>query len=219
MRALATTRTRAINHRIENIMLRQWHQAAYVTNGIASTTAPAAAIAKVTLFPGRQLNGWHCDRSKILIMKILIPASLAICGLIGCTSTAVNPSSLALAVADATLEEAASYKSAYVDLNGDGKDDAVVLLSGNNWCGSGGCTMLVFKNVSTGYALVSRSTVTREPVRVSSSVSYGWKDLIVSTKGVGDALMRFDGSAYPGNPSVERAATPEQVGLARIIIE
>ena len=152
-------------------------------------------------------------------MKILIPASLAICGLIGCTSTAVNPSSLALAVADATQEEAASYKSAYVDLNGDGKDDAVVLLSGNNWCGSGGCTMLVFKNVSNGYALVSRSTVTREPVRVSSSVYHGWKDLIVSTKGVGDALMRFDGSAYPGNPSVERAATPEQVGLARIIIE
>src|SRR5690606_14549361 len=199
-------------------MLRQRYQAAYVTNGIASATAPPAAIAKVTLFPGRQLNGWHCDRSKILIMKILIPASLAICGLIGCTSTAVNPSSLALAVADATQEEAASYKSAYVDLNGDGKDDAVVLLSGNNWCGSGGCTMLVFRNVSTGYALVSRSTVTREPVVGSAVVSHSWKVLMVATKGVGDALMRSDGSAYPGMPSVERAALPDVVVAAGIII-
>lgn len=106
-----------------------------------------------------------------------------------------------------------------IDLNGDGHEDAIVLLSGTDWCGTGGCTMLIFKNDRSGYLLLSRSTVTRSPIRVSPAITNGWKDLIVSTRGVGDALMQFDGSAYPGNPSMQQAATPAQVAAATTVIE
>jgi len=60
------------------------------------------------------------------------------------------------------------FKHALVDLNGDGRVDAIVLLSGPTWCGSGGCTMLIFRGTKTGFSFVSGSTITNEPIRVSS---------------------------------------------------
>src|ERR1041385_8331670 len=37
------------------------------------------------------------------------------------------------------------YFAAFVDLNGDGKPEAVVYLSGRLWCGSGGCHTLILE--------------------------------------------------------------------------
>lgn len=37
------------------------------------------------------------------------------------------------------------YLEAWRDLNGDQIKDAVVLLQGKEWCGSGGCTMLIYQ--------------------------------------------------------------------------
>src|SRR5262245_61958395 len=85
------------------------------------------------------------------------------------------------------------FRYAFTDLDGDARADALVLLTGQAWCGSGGCTMLVFQGVDTGFVIVSSSTVTNEPIRVSPEKSSGWKNLIVSAKTVGDVLMRFDG--------------------------
>ena len=145
--------------------------------------------------------------------------ALALFELTACSSVPQSASSLATAVAIVTQHAAPPYQSAMVDLNGDGQEDAVVLLSGTDWCGTGGCTMLIFKNDRGGYLLLSRSTVTRSPIRISPAVTNGWKDLIVSARGQGDTLMQFDGSAYPGNPSTQQAATPAQVAAATIIIE
>jgi len=36
------------------------------------------------------------------------------------------------------------YRIAEIDLNGDKKKDALVLLQDSYWCGTGGCSMLVF---------------------------------------------------------------------------
>lgn len=131
-----------------------------------------------------------------------------------------NTAALETAIAQAIDAALPAYQSAMADLNADGREDAVVLLSGNEWCGSGGCTMLVLKGEEAeAYTLVSRSTVTRAPIRVAASASNGWKDLIVSTRGLDDALMAFDGSGYPGNPSVQSAASAEQVAAAATIIE
>src|ERR1700676_2125153 len=38
-----------------------------------------------------------------------------------------------------------TFRFALEDLNGDGRADAIVLMSGPPWCGSGGCTMLIFQ--------------------------------------------------------------------------
>lgn len=52
---------------------------------------------------------------------------------------------LKLAV-QAYTQDQSDYQTRLYDLNQDGIDDAVVLLSGMEWCGSGGCTLLVFRS-------------------------------------------------------------------------
>jgi hypothetical protein len=111
------------------------------------------------------------------------------------------------------------FRYALTDLDGDGRADALVLLLGGNWCGSGGCNMLVFRAAANGFTLVSVSTITNEPIRVSPEKSHGWRTLIVFSKGKGDVLMRFNGTRYPLNPSVQPKATPAQVSAAQVVMK
>jgi len=110
------------------------------------------------------------------------------------------------------------FHYALADLNGDKRDDAIALLVGPDWCGTGGCTMLVFRATDAGYAFVSDSSITREPIRVSPDTSNGWYNLIVDTKGAGDVVMRFDGTRYPLNPSDQPAATAAQIAAAKLVL-
>jgi hypothetical protein len=52
-----------------------------------------------------------------------------------------------------------TFRFALQDLNGDGRADAIVLMTGPDWCGSGGCTMLIFMGAENGFSFVSKSTV------------------------------------------------------------
>jgi hypothetical protein len=110
------------------------------------------------------------------------------------------------------------FRQALTDLDADHHSDAIVLLTGSDWCGSGGCVMLVFRGTTAGFEFVSASTVTSEPIRVSSMRSNGWRTLIVSSKGRGDVLMPFDGTRYPPNPSLAEKATPSQARAAKTIL-
>src|SRR5216683_5061459 len=107
------------------------------------------------------------------------------------------------------------FRHAFTDLDGDGHPDAVVLLSSPSWCGSGGCTMIVFRGTKGGFTPVSSSTITYEPIRVSTEKKSGWRTLIVYSKGKGDVLMRFDGKRYPLNPSMQPRATAAQSSTAQ----
>jgi hypothetical protein len=111
------------------------------------------------------------------------------------------------------------YRFALVDLNGDGRDDAVVFISAPEYCGSGGCVMDVFRATANGFAFVSGSTVTSLPIRVTTDATHGWRSLIVNSNGRGDVIMRFDGVRYPLNPSVQPVATPVQVSAASMVME
>jgi hypothetical protein len=112
------------------------------------------------------------------------------------------------------------FRFALVDLNGDDREDAIVLMSGSGWCGSGGCTMLIFRGVENGFDYVCSSTVTSAPIRVSKKTVRGWRSLIVFSKGKGDVVMRFTEAArYPGNPSVQPKASRPEVDSASIAIE
>ena len=102
------------------------------------------------------------------------------------------------------------YFDAFVDLNGDGKKEAIVYLMGDGWCGSGGCTMLVLASEATSFKVVTEITISRPPIRVLSSTSHGWHNISVWVAGGGiepayEAELRFDGKTYPGNPSVAPA--------------
>lgn len=121
-------------------------------------------------------------------------------------------------IKDGVVDQSRGFKHALVDLNGDGRADAIVLLQGTYWCGSGGCTMLVFRGTPGGFASVSRSTITYEPIRVLSAKANGWKTLVVYSKGKGAVVMRFNGTRYPLNPSLQPKATRAEVASAQVIL-
>lgn len=137
--------------------------------------------------------------------------------LTACSDISPQERNLSAVVAYYANDTYPEFKHALLDLNNDGVDDAVVVLLGRNWCGSGGCTMLVLHGQGEGYRVVSKSTVTREPVRVSESTSNGWRDIIVHSDGM-EKLLQFDGEIYPENPSMASAATQEQVDSAKIVL-
>lgn len=116
-------------------------------------------------------------------------------------------------------QDTSDFSSVLADLNGDGEDDAVVLVRGLSWCGNGGCTMLVFRGTSSGFRFVSRSTVSDVPIRLSSIKSKGWKTLIVNSRKTGDMLLKYDGRAYPSDPSLQRRATEAQATAAKVIMD
>jgi hypothetical protein len=93
----------------------------------------------------------------------------------------------------------------YVDLNDDGQDDALVVLTGPEWCGTGGCTLLVLAKQGDGFRVVSKSTLIQTPLLVSETRTKGWRDLIVEVRGGGMAALKFDGTGYPSNPSTQPA--------------
>jgi hypothetical protein len=94
-----------------------------------------------------------------------------------------------------------------VDLNGDGKLDAIVFASGYPLCGSGGCVMLIFKGVKVGFQLITEMSVSRPPLIVLSTKTKGWNDLVMRVSGGGIkpfySLLKFNGKSYPENPTVE----------------
>jgi hypothetical protein len=100
------------------------------------------------------------------------------------------------------------------DLNNDGDNEIIAYTQGSSVCGSGGCTLFVLGAKGGGYEVISKSTVTRPPVRILESKSNGWQDIAVHVGGGGisagyEARLRFDGKSYPSNPSL---LPPEESG-------
>lgn len=92
-----------------------------------------------------------------------------------------------------------------IDLNGDGRYEVIAYLVGSSTCGTGGCTMMVFQGTGAGsYRLISRHTVINNPIVVSNATTKRWRDLVVYVAGGGASgyhVLKFNGSAYPSNPS------------------
>lgn len=106
-----------------------------------------------------------------------------------------------------------TFLADFVDLNGDSTPDAILILTGSYWCGTGGCTMLVFEGEDKTFRFVSRSTPVRPPVTVSETKTNGWRDLVLTVSGGGmpakTVALKFDGKKYPLNPSVQTALPAE----------
>jgi len=121
-------------------------------------------------------------------------------------------------------EAVPQYRWSKADLNSDTEPDAVVLLIDPEFCGSGGCTMLVFKGKADGFEFESLSTVTREPIYVLQETNHGWHTLSVLAAGGGidahQVIMRFDGESYPHNPTLQEPALPQALdGATRLKLE
>lgn len=69
-----------------------------------------------------------------------------------CASIAGHPA-LDPAVATALGTPGIKYVSALVDLDGNARPDAVVLVQDSDWCGTGGCNLLVSQRTAAGFSL------------------------------------------------------------------
>jgi hypothetical protein len=120
-----------------------------------------------------------------------------------------------------SLQEQPLYQYAFYDLNQDGIQDAVVMLRGSDWCGTGGCTVLVFQGMSRKkFQPHSKMTVTDVPIVVLNSKTQGWSDLSVYSRGPGQVILKFNGRSYPGNPSLEPKYTGNlQLTGNRVLIQ
>ncbi|MEA5423946.1 hypothetical protein [Synechococcus sp. CCY9202] len=96
-----------------------------------------------------------------------------------------------------------------VDLNGDGSEEVVATVIGPTVCGTGGCSLLIFQNQHGTLEPISRMSLFKDPLIVTSRLRGGWKELISRVRidaGHGFyALLTHDGSAYPRNPSTPPA--------------
>jgi hypothetical protein len=112
-----------------------------------------------------------------------------------------------------------SFKFGISDLSGEKHQDAVVLFTGQHDCGSGGCTLEIYRDVGNGFRFVSATTLARAPVRVTSARDRnGWKSLIISTRYWGDVVLGFNGRKFPLLSAAHHRATSEQVQSSTPII-
>jgi len=114
---------------------------------------------------------------------------------------------------------APKFQYSVTDLNGDGKDEVIVLITDEKYCGSGGCTMEVFHAEKGGFIFISGSTIVKPPIQILNSMSHGWKNIAVSTGKIRDVILKFNGKAYPLNPSLQPKATQQELMSAVTIIE
>lgn len=117
----------------------------------------------------------------------------------------------------------ASYAAAYVDLNGDGIDEAVVYFESRGSCGSGGCRLYVLRSRRGFWHRVSGHTIIRRPIRVLRTRHNGWRDISVNVRGDVfvenyHAALPFDGSTYPLNPTMPPAWRLPRNARARVLI-
>jgi hypothetical protein len=102
------------------------------------------------------------------------------------------------------------YFAAFVHLRDDDTQQAIVYLTNDGWCGSGGCTTLILEPKGFTYRVITKVTTTRPPIRVLSTKTNGWHDLAVRVQGGGtvhayEAKLPFNGKSYPISPSMPSA--------------
>lgn len=138
----------------------------------------------------------------------------------GCVSgSPVGTRNLDEAVATQGGAPRSPFRQALTDLNGDGVDDAIVLVQSGDSCTTEGCPLLVFRGSREGYNLVSRTTPVKGPVAVATTRTNGWADLVVTTSGVGKVLLVFESYGYTANAALAVAPSAGQVAQAQGVID
>lgn len=120
-------------------------------------------------------------------------------------------------------ESESNYAAAVRDLNADGTPEAIVYLMGNEWCGSGGCTLLILSRDRNSWKIISQVPVTNLPIRVLKKKSKGWNSIAVWVQGGGirrgyEAELSFDGNSYPENPTTPPARKAKKKSPGDVVI-
>ncbi len=122
------------------------------------------------------------------------------------TAPPANDPALDNAVAMAIGEAAEGTRTIVRSVGTGDQRIALVQLIGMNWCGSGGCSLLILRPAAGGYQTVGNIGRVSNPVRVLTTTTNGLPDIGVTVSGGGgpaayEAKLSFDGEAYPDFPS------------------
>ncbi len=93
-----------------------------------------------------------------------------------------------------------------IDLNGDTNKEIFVGFKGSYFCGTGGCSAYLLKSDGS---IITNFTVTEYPIIIGPMATKGWLDLTIISGGAEPTLhqIKWDGTNYPGNPSVQPKIT------------
>ena len=104
--------------------------------------------------------------------------------------------------------DSTTARIAWVDLNRDGREDALVYLTSRTWCGSGGCTVLVFESMDDfdaqefgPYRPAAEISLMHGPIHVVRRRNQIWSDLVVEDGRGQLRSLRFNGETYPYSPA------------------
>lgn len=111
-------------------------------------------------------------------------------------------------------------RTEWADLNGDGAEDALVYVESESWCGSGGCTVVVFEAITDSVEVAefgafrpaAEISLMHGPVVVAETQTEGWADLLVQSETGGTMRLAFDGETYPMSPGDGVAMTTPAAG-------
>ena len=112
---------------------------------------------------------------------------------------------LEAAIATVLGQEAASTRTVVRVVGVDAQRLALVYLVGPNWCGTGGCNLLILRPEAEAWVPVGNVGRVSNPVRLLETSTNGLPDIGVTVSGGGgpppyEARLAFDGQAYPRFP-------------------
>jgi hypothetical protein len=91
-----------------------------------------------------------------------------------------------------------------VDLDKDGNQEYLIGLIGPDFCGTGGCTMLV---LSHDLKKIAQFTLVKYPVYMGSDekddYTKGYRNIYLRTGQIGYVKLFWNGNTYPRNPSTQ----------------
>jgi len=99
-------------------------------------------------------------------------------------------------------EDAFVYKMAALSSENSCLSPVVYLTGGSGYCGTGGCTLLMFGCAKEGYRLLGATSVAFPPVYVAKSSTKGYHGMKVALKDGTLVVLKFDGKKYFSNASV-----------------
>ena len=107
---------------------------------------------------------------------------------------------------DLLVGDDASFTTAWSDLNGDGRDEAIVRVVDPSLCGTGGCNLYVLSGDDSRWEVIDDLTITHLPIYQLARAKDGWAELGVTVAGGGLARMVMavphGPNGYADNPTV-----------------
>lgn len=101
----------------------------------------------------------------------------------------------------------ATYTAVFADLDGDGRDEALVMPHASMFCGSGGCALYIYTSDAASWRQIEELTIVGARVHLLATRTRGWRDLAVHLRSGGMDLprqmrVRFDGRGYAATSSL-----------------